>query len=309
VHARYESNLGFRVSGKILERLVDPGDHVKAGQPLMTLDEADLALALKAAHSAVEAARATSIQATSDERRRRTLVAEGWVSRQAYEQNKSAADSSVAQLASALSQEHQAQDQLSYAVLRADADGVIMNAPGEPGQVVSAGQPVVQLAHDGSREAEIYLPEGEERTARAAATAELYVKGDTSFRARLRELSAMADPATRTYRARYVLDGEGRDAPLGATVTISLSEPQKRVFSVPVGALFDNGDGPAVWVIGRTSRVVKRTPVAVASVGEEQAQVKDGLKGGEEVVALGAQLLRSGEKVAVDIAPLDTAAR
>lgn len=309
VHARYESNLGFRVAGKIMERLVDPGDHVTVGQPLMKLDETDFALALKSARSAVEAARATSLQATSDERRRRALVDRGWVSQQAYERNKSSADSSVAQLASALSQEHQAENQLSYAVLRADSDGVIMSVPGEPGQVVAAGQAVVQLAHDGSREAEIYIPEGEQHAARAPTTAQLYAGSDRSDPAKLRELSARADPATRTYRARYVLDGKGKDAAIGATVTVNLWDPRRSLFSVPIGAIFDKGTGPSVWVVDPTSRTLTRRQVVVAAMGEEQAEIKSGLNGGEEVVTLGVQLLRPGEKVTVDAAQLNTAAR
>ena len=311
VRARYESNLGFRVPGKILERLVDAGDRVTAGQPLMRLDETDFSLALKAAHSAVEAARATALQAASDEARRRKLVAQGWVTAQVYEQNRAAADASAAQLAAALAQEKQIADQATYAVLQADANGVVMEVPGEPGQVVSAGQAVVRLAHEGSREAEVYLPEGVEERAGDPAAAALYAKPDDTFPATLRELSAMADPATRTYRARYVLGQDGRNAPLGATVTVRLSAAAGNAptYDIPIGAVFDDGHGPAVWIVDATTSTVLRRSVGVAHVGEERAAVDSGLKGGERIVALGAHLLKPGEKVEVGASPLDTAAR
>ena len=311
VHARYESALGFRVPGKIAERLVDAGDRVRKDQPLMRLDPTDLALALKAAHAAVESARATSVQAASDEERRRKLVGQGWVTAQAYEQNKAAADASAAQLRSALAQEKQAEDQASYAVLAADSDGVIMEVPGEPGQVVSAGQTVVRLAHQGAREAEIYLPEGTERKAGDAASARLYAKPNEAIPARLRELSSMADPATRTYRARYVMEGNGKDAPLGATVTVRLSDGSgdRPTFEIPVGAIFDDGKGPSVWRVDEGTSTVSPRSVEVVRMGEESAAVSGDLKSGERIVTLGAQLLRPGEKVEIGTAPLDTAAR
>lgn len=301
VHARYESALGFRVSGKILERLVDPGVRVRKAQPLMRLDPTDFALALKAAHQAVEAARATATQAASDEKRRRTLVAQGWVTPQAYEQNKALADASAAQLQSALLQEKQAEDQASYAVLEADSDGVVMDVPSDPGQVVAAGQTVVRLAHDGPREAEVYLPEGNEQMAGNDARAALYAKPGATVPAKLRELSAMADPATRTYRARFVLGGADQQAPLGATVTLRLSRAPGNgaLYVIPVGALFDAGHGPCVWVIDPGTSIVRAQPVTVVRIGEERATVSSGLVEGQRVVALGAHLLKAGDKVEV----------
>jgi RND family efflux transporter MFP subunit/putative MATE family efflux protein len=311
IHARYESALGFRVSGKIAERMVDAGDRVRKGQPLMRLDPTDFELASKAAHAAVESARAISIQAASDEARRRRLLGEGWVTAQVYEQNKAAADAAAAQLRSALAQETQADDQAAYAVLAADADGVIMEAPGEPGQVVTAGQAVVRLAHEGPREAEIYLPEGTERQAGDTAVASLYANPNQSIPARLRELSSMADPATRTYRARYVLEGPGKNAPLGATVTVRLSEKSARrpVYEIPIGAIVDNGNGPLVWRVDEVTSTVSSRLIDVVRMGEESAVVSGALDNGERIVALGAQLLRSGEKVEIGSSPLDTAAR
>jgi RND family efflux transporter MFP subunit len=209
VRARTESNLGFRVGGKISERLVDPGDHVRLGQPLMRLDRTDFTLALNAARASVEAARAQMIKAKADDERSRKLVGEGWTSKQTYDQNKAAADAAIAQFANAEAQASQVSNQAGYSELQADADGVVMEVPTEPGQVVAAGQTVVKLARDGAREAEVFLPEGSRHLAKGAASATLYAEGEATYPARLRELSATADPATRTYRARYILSGGG----------------------------------------------------------------------------------------------------
>jgi RND family efflux transporter MFP subunit len=299
VRARTESNLGFRVSGKILERLVDPGDRVRAGQPLMRLDPIDFALALNSAQAAVEAARAQQVRAAADEQRSRKLVASGWTSAQVYDQNKATADAASAQLAAAEAQARQVANQAQYAELQADADGIIMEVPAEPGQVVAAGQAVVKLARDGPREAEINLPEGARSLAAASATATLYADPGAGYPAKLRELSAVADPTTRTYRARYVLSGGAESAPLGATVTVRLPVQgggQESV-SVPVGALRDEGGGYAVWVYDPKTSAVALRSVRVARLGEEVAVVTAGLNAGDRVVALGAHLLEPGEKV------------
>ena len=139
VHARVESRLAFRVGGKIFERLVDPGDRVKRGQPLMRLDRTDFTLALNAARASVEAARAQMIKAKADEERSRKLVADGWTSKQTYDQNKGAADAAIAQFANAEAQAGQIENQAGYAELKADADGVVMEVPSYPGEVVAAG--------------------------------------------------------------------------------------------------------------------------------------------------------------------------
>ncbi|HIJ96929.1 MAG TPA: efflux RND transporter periplasmic adaptor subunit [Desulfuromonadales bacterium] len=303
IHARTESDLGFRVPGKILEKLVKAGDHVKRGQVLMRLDPADLRLAANSAQAAAEAARAQNKRALADEVRQRGLVAIKAVSVQEYEQAKSAADATTAQLNSAVAYSRQVENQEGYAVLRADADGVIMEIPADVGQVVGAGTVVVRLAQDGAREAVVNLPEGNEKMAKSAATASLYADPAQTFPAKLRELSAMADPLTRTYQARYSLGGVGANAPLGATVTVHLDGENARdtlqQYEIPVGALYDGGAGTSVWVINPATSTVSRRPVAVAKLGSETALVSTGLKTGERILALGAHLVKDGELVKV----------
>ncbi len=300
IRARTESNLGFRVGGKISERLVDPGDHVRLGQPLMRLDRTDFTLALNAARASVEAARAQMIKAKADDERSRKLVGEGWTSKQTYDQNKAAADAAIAQFANAEAQASQVSNQAGYSELQAGADGVVMEVPTEPGQVVAAGQTVVKLARDGAREAEVFLPEGSRHLAKGAASATLYAEGEATYPATLRELSATADPATRTYRARYILSGGGEAAPLGATVTLRLKPLETgRVGSVdvPLGALFDSGQGSAVWKFDADTGTVTAQAVSVARLSEESAQVVSGLSPGDRIVSLGAHLLKAGEAV------------
>ncbi|KQO85769.1 efflux RND transporter periplasmic adaptor subunit [Methylobacterium sp. Leaf91] len=300
IRARTESNLGFRVGGKIFERLVDPGDRVTRGQPLMRLDRTDFSLALNAARASVEAARAQMIKAKADEERSRKLVSDGWTSKQTYDQNKGAADAAIAQFANAEAQASQIANQAGYAELQADADGVVMEVPSEPGQVVAAGQTVVKLARDGAREAEVFLPEGSRRAAQGEASATLYAEGESTYPARLRELSATADPATRTYRARYILSGGGETAPLGATVTLllkTLSAGRAAAVEVPLGALFDQGQGTSVWRYDAATETVRPQVVKVARMGEERADIVAGLSAGDRIVALGAHLLKPDQKV------------
>ncbi len=160
IAARVQSNLGFRVPGKIVERLVDVGQQVKAGQPLMRIDETDLRLALTAKRNAVLAARAVAVQARADEKRYATLVSSGIAaSPQRYEQAKAALDAAEAKLAAAEAEAKVAENEATYSTLFAAANGTVVTTPGEPGQVIAAGQTVVQLAHAGPREALVALPE------------------------------------------------------------------------------------------------------------------------------------------------------
>jgi RND family efflux transporter MFP subunit len=298
VEARVQSDLGFRVAGKILERFVDVGQRVQKGQPLMRLDPEDLRLSAAAQQANVEAARAKYTQANADEARSAMLVKSGVISPREYDQYRAALDSAKAQLEAAEAQARVSNNSSEYAVLLADADGVIVRTLSEPGQVVAAGQIVIQLAHDGPREAVINLPEGVRPDLGAIASARLYGQ-DQIYQARLRQLSDAADPVSRTFEARYVLGGEAASAPLGSTVTITLVTEQtsgNQSVLMPVGAVYDRGSGPGVWVVDAKSEV-KFRPVQIASIGQEEVVVSHGVQAGEKVVAFGAHLLHEGQVV------------
>src|SRR6058998_152403 len=298
VEARVQSDLGFRVGGKILERSVNMGQRVQKGQILMRIDSVDLKLSFAAQQANVEAARAKYTQTTADEARFAALVKSGAVSRQEYDQARAALDSAKAQLDAAEAQARVSNNSSGYAVLLADADGVIVRTLSEPGQVVAAGQTVIQLAHDGPREALINLPEGVRPELGTISSARLYGQ-DQMYQARLRQLSDAAEPASRTFEARYVLEGEAASAPLGSTVTITLvTKPTSGTQSVrvPVAALYDRGSGPGVWIVNDKSEVKFRS-VQIASIGQEEVVVSHGVDAGEKVVALGAHLLHEGQVV------------
>jgi RND family efflux transporter MFP subunit len=314
VGARVQSDLGFRVPGKVVQRLVDVGQTVHRGQPLMRIDPIDLGLQARAQAESVAAARARARQAGDDEARYRDLVAEGAVSASAYEQLKAAADSAKAALRAAEAQYDVARNAAGYALLVADADGVVVDTLAEPGQVVGAGQTVVRLAHAGPREAVIHLPETVRPRIGTLAQATLY-GGQGGGLARLRQLADAADRVTRTYEAKYVLDGPLADAPLGATVTLRLDgngADTAKALQVPAAAVLDAGKGSGVWAVAGNPAQVTWRRVDVLAIGDDVARVRGDLKAGERVVALGAHLLHEGEKerarADVDRAPQQVAA-
>jgi RND family efflux transporter MFP subunit len=261
----------------------------------MRIDPTDFTLAAQASAQAVAAARARAVQTSADEFRFRQLIAPGFVSGSTYDLKKAAALAARADLAAAESQARVSRNNAAYTVLVADADGTVAETLAEPGQVVGAGQVVVRLARSGPREAVVALPETLRPPLGAVAQARTY--SGLAGEARLRQLSDAADPTTRTFDARFTLAGAPANAPLGSTVTIRLNVPgQTAAISVPLGAIYDRGQGPGVWVAGGQNRVSWR-PVRLASVGEETAVVAAGLQPGERFVALGAHMLHQGEAV------------
>ena len=289
IKARTEADLGFRAPGKIAKRLVDPGQAVKKGQALMALDPQDLELALSAAEAQAERAQA-------DERRLRGLVQTGAVSQQTYDQVKAGATAAVAQ-------RDLARRQRQFATLQADADGVIMTLVADVGQVVAAGQPVLRLAHNGGREAAVDVPENLRSALPKRAKAVLATASDTSVDASLRQIASAADPLTHTFEARYVLEGAGERAPLGATVTVTLSRARgSSVVTVPLSAVVDKGQGATVFVVD-AQNVAHRRPVVVQSLEDESAKVSQGLQSGDRIVSLGAALLHDGQAIRLEPRP------
>jgi RND family efflux transporter MFP subunit len=300
VAARVQSDLGFRVSGKVIQRLVDVGQRVHKGQPLMRIDPIDLNLAITNQKGAVASAKAKLVQAQADEARLRSLVAAGAISAMSYDQAVSALSSAKAQVEAAQAQADVASNASQYAELKADVDGLVVSTAAEPGQVVAAGQTVVQLAKDGAREAAVELPETLRPALESVAQATLYGTQTQSTSARLRELSEAANPVTRTYSARYVLSDQLKSAPLGATVKIAIQANRtsdKPALTVPLSALRNSGDVYSVWVVDHASMTVQERAVIVRTLGLETATVAGDLKAGETVVALGAHLLHPNQKI------------
>ena len=300
VAAKVQSDLGFRVSGKVVERLVDTGQTVKRGQMLMRIDPADLKLSLVAQEEAVSAARARALQTAEDEARYRELRGTGANSESAYDQAKAVADTASAHLKAAKAAADVARNAARYASLIADGDGIVMETLAEPGQVVNAGQTVVRLAHAGPREAVVQLPENLRPPIGVLGQASAVGMAGIAFPAKLRQLSSAADQYTRTFEARFVLGGELANAPLGTTVTIRLANAQSsQSLQVPISAIVDTGKRPGVWVIKGEPAKVSWRAVTIQLLGDEDAFVFGELNRGDLIVALGAHLLREDELVRV----------
>ncbi|MDI1309624.1 MAG: efflux RND transporter periplasmic adaptor subunit [Methylotenera sp.] len=301
VTARVQSDLGFRIGGKVTERFVDIGQAVKKGQPLLKLDPTDLNLSTTGLKASVAAAKAIQVQADADLSRLEGLVEQGAISAQRYDLAKAAAATARAKLTEAEAAESMTSNAERYALLIADTDGVVVTTMAEPGQVVQAGQVVIKLAKNGPREAAINLPETIRPSIGSIGQAILYGDNGKSSPAKLRELSDSADPATRTFSAKYILQGSAADAPLGSTISISFSHKANTSVVVPLGALYDpgQGQGPGVWVFNRPTSNVHFNKVKVASLTDDQAIITNGVHPGDEVIALGAHLLHENEVVRV----------
>jgi RND family efflux transporter MFP subunit len=302
VRARYETDLGFRVAGKITERLVNVGDRVRVGDVVARLDPQDLKLQVESAEAELAAATSSLAQAAADLERYTTLKGKGFASIADFDRKQAANDEAAGRLQRARRTLDLARNQLAYADLKADADGVITATLAEAGQVVAIGQPVARLAHRGEKEALVALPEtwlGEARNAKA--TVRLWSDHDRSFAARLRELSPQADPATRTYAARFTILDADDSVAFGMTATVTLTHGNDTpVVRLPLSAILNRGSGASVYAVDHGGALVLR-PVAVASFTEQEALVTAGLKDGEQVVTLGVQKLEAGLKVrAVD---------
>jgi RND family efflux transporter MFP subunit len=297
VRARHETDLGFRVAGKIVARIVNVGDRVRAGDTVARLDSQDLKLQVESAEAELAAATSNLAQAAADAERYTSLKSRGYASIAEYDRKQWTKDEAGGRLERARRALDIARNQLAYAELKADADGVITATLVEPGQVVAVGQPVARLAHRGEKEALVALPEtwlGEARRAQAAVR--LWSDPDRAFTARLRELSPQADPATRTYAARFTIDDPDDSVVLGMTATVTLTRPADApVARLPLGAILNRGSGPSVYLVDDSGTLVRRL-VTVSSVTEDAALVTSGLREGDKVVTLGVHKLNAGEK-------------
>jgi RND family efflux transporter MFP subunit len=298
VRARYETDLGFRVAGKITARIVSVGDRVRAGEVIARLDPQDLTLQVESAQAELSAATSNLAQATADEQRFASLRSRGYTAVADYERKKAAKDEAEGRLERGQRTLDLARNQLAYAELRADADGVITATLAETGQVVAIGQAVARLAHRGEMEAAVALPEAWLAEARGAqANVRLWSGPERRFTARLRELSPQADAMTRTYAARFTIENPDEAVALGMTATLTLSHAtDASVAKLPLAAVLNRGTGPSVYVVG-TSGGLELRPVTIASFTEDAALVTSGLQAGDRVVTLGVQKLDAGQKV------------
>lgn len=306
IRAQDEVNLAFRLDGRMLERLVNVGDRVKAGQVVARLDPAPMKNALRSAEAAAAAAQAQLTQARNTFERQNTLLAQGFTTRAAFDQAQQALQSAQSQVDATQAQMSNARDQLGYAELTATGEGAVTAVGAEPGEVVRAGAPIVKLARAGGRDGVFAVPEAMVRTGPENPEIIVALVDDPRVvaRGRIRELSPEADPTTRTFTVKVGLIDPPDAMRLGVSVTGSVVAAAVDAIALPASALTEADGKPAVWVVDPTTGVVALRAIAVARYEPAAVIVASGLQPGESVVTAGAHTLRPGQKVRVlDVAP------
>lgn len=300
VRPRIESAVGFRVAGKIVERRVNAGDRVEPGQVIARLDDTDLKLAESSARAALAAARTRRDVAIENFARARALLPKAFVAKATYDARKNEMDAAIGAFDAAEAQLRQAINAVGYATLRADKAGIVTAVRAEPGQVVSPGAPVIVLAEAGETEIAIVVPEQDVTRLAAGMPLEiaLWAGPRLALEGRIRELSAQADPDTRTYAVRATVHAPPPEMRLGMTATVSIKvEDARAAVIVPLTAVTEAGGETAVFVVEPGTRIVRKRPVTLAAAAPEGIRLAGGVRPGEIVVTAGVQFLSDGMKV------------
>jgi multidrug efflux system membrane fusion protein len=311
VKARTESRLSFRVSGKMLKRLVDIGDTVKAGQLLAQLDPQDLRLGQDAARASVAAAQAGYDQNAADFKRYQELHDKGFIGPAELDRHDMAMKTARAQLDQARAQSNVQGNQAAYASLFAGASGVITGVDLEPGMVASAGTSVVRLAHDGPRDVVFSVPEDKVAIVKALMNepnrfkVRLWGAATEPLPATIREISAAADPVTRTFLIKADIGSTvANGLRLGQTATVVMELPQVAgITKLPLSALRENQGKSAVWLVEKSNMTVKSQDVQLAGADGNEAVIAGGLAPGQIVVTAGVHVLSQGQKVKFYVDP------
>jgi len=300
VCGRFESQLAFQVTGKIIKRNIDLGSPVKPGDVLMVIDPKDLTQAANSSSAQVYSAQAQLRLATSNLERYRQLYEQEAISRAQYDQYVAAYDSAIASVRQTSAQYVQSANQVDYSQLYSDAAGVVSAINAEAGQVVSAGQTVVTVVRDGEREIEINVPENRLNELRQAKQIKItfWALPGVSIDGSVREIAPMADKTSRTYKVRISMLTPTPEIKLGMTASVEVGAvggQQPTAFSIPLTAIYQTGQSPAVWVI--VEGVATLRPVKLGNLGNGEVQVLDGLQSGDTIVTAGVHKLREGQKV------------
>ncbi len=312
VRARYETNLSFRVAGKIVARKVEVGGLVKKGDVLARLDPEDQQLNARGAQSQLAAAKSEYEQSKAELARYTDLFKKEFISKAEFDRWQNAYNVAKARLDQAQAQLAVTKNQTGYTELSADHAGVVTAIPIEVGQVVAAGQTVMKLARTDDREVVISIPENRLSELSAAREIDISLWADPSkkYKGRLREVSPAADPVTRTYAAKVSVLNADPAMKLGMTANVYLKGVQRSIsVMLPATALFQDNGHAAVWVVDKAASQVKLVPVQVGEYVEDRVAVLSGLNAGDMVVRAGVHKLFAGEKVRVHEEPAKEAAK
>jgi RND family efflux transporter MFP subunit len=300
VRGRYESQLAFQVSGKIIKRNVQLGSVVNAGDVLMQIDAKDIQQTVNSNSAQISSAQSQLALAESNLNRYRQLYEQGAVGRMVYDQYITAYHVAVAGVQQASAQYEQGANQLDYSLLKVDKPGVVSSISAEIGQVVTAGQTIVTVVQDGEREVEISVPENRIEELRQANELKVtfWALSNKMLDGKVREIAPMADSATRTFKVRVSLLNPPPEMKLGMTaaVTVVSGTVQQAVY-IPLTAVYQAGDTPAVWVV--RDDVITLRPIQTGSFGTGTIQVLSGLQQGDRIVTAGVHKLTAGQKVKV----------
>jgi RND family efflux transporter MFP subunit len=299
VRAKDQVSLAFRLDGRMMKRPVNVGDVLKAGEIVAQLDPQNQQNALRTAQANLASGEAVLTQARLTFGRQQQLLAGGWTPRAKFDEAQQALLGAQAQVDAAHAQVGIAQDQLSYTVLLDDAPGVVTATGAEPGEVVRAGQMIVNVARQGGRDAVFDVSEQLMRTGPRDPVVQIALTNDPSVRAtgRVREVSPQADPNTRTFQVKVGIIDPSPEMELGSTVTGSIKLPAPSGLQVPPSALTEADGRPAVWVVDPKSQTVSLRNVDVSRYDPADVVVSQGLDAGEIVVTAGVQTLHPGQKV------------
>jgi RND family efflux transporter MFP subunit len=299
VRAKDQVSLAFRLDGRMIERPVNVGDVLTAGQIVAKLDPQNQQNSLRSAQASLASAEAVLAQSRLAFWRQQELLKDGWTPKAKFDEAEQNLKTAQAQVDSAQAQLRIAQDQLSYTTLFADAPGAVTAKGAEPGEVVRAGQMIVQLARQGGRDAVFDVPEQLIRTSPRDPEVEIALADDPKVRAtgRVREVAPQADSATRTYQVKVGITNPPEAMRLGATVTGRVKLPAPSGVEVPAGALTEANERPAVWVVDPRSKTVSLRNVDVLRHDPATVVISQGLEIDEIVVTAGVQTLHPGQKV------------
>ena len=299
LQARYQSLLGFRVAGKIIHRGVEVGDRVKKGQILFRLDPTDYDLQLQVAQADLEAAKSQLVQIEAEEGRLADLRKTRSTSQSDYDLAVSLRDTARSRLQAAGNRETLAKNQRQYADLIADQDGLVTRLMAEVGQVISPGQPVGQWVHGTELEALVSVPESmQQALSQSKASVEFWSMPGVSVPCTLREISPIADPASRTYDAKFTLVDPPKGLAIGMTANVVIYRDQEDGFSIPMGAIAESQGSPIVWRIVADGRV-QAVPVEILKYGSQFATVRGSLGQGDQIISAGVQRIDAQCKVRV----------